>query len=93
MDLVSTTIRSAITALDSFKEVDEDESKEDINRPAEEPRVFHGSIRPRITLAQVGIDHANDAAFGQFRVKLSKALSSQVGTRIVLRPNDVVRSS
>lgn len=99
MDLVSTIIRTEITLFDetvedqkaSDKRPDDEESNDGIDNSGSEPRIIHGSPLPPCSLSKLELDHSNDLAFKNARIKLSSALSSLLNVpRVTLLASDAV---
>lgn len=102
MDLVSTIIRTEITLFDETVEdqqasdkrpaADDEGSDDGIdNNPGSDPRIIHGSPLPPCLLSKLELDHSNDLAFKNARIKLSSALSSLLNVpRVTLLASDAV---
>ncbi|KAF8956124.1 hypothetical protein BDZ97DRAFT_1907300 [Flammula alnicola] len=105
MDLVSTIIRTAITAQDLQREADipedggseslihEEPGSPDLLDPSNQaiPRVVQGSVQPIISFEALENSHAGDAAFQGFRRKLAGLLARRRNVqRVVLRTFDQI---
>ena len=106
MDIVSTVIRTEIDLydealkhqqeraenfVDGSNPTDESETDSQAGEDLGSPRVIHGSLRPLCSLSQLEIEHSNDLAFRNVRIKLSGALAKQLNvSRVTLRASDTV---
>ena len=100
MDLVSTMIRTDISIFDDAVELQnaadtpgpqDNEESDETDASESDPRIIHGSPLPLCTLAQLELDHSNDAAFRNARRKLSSALAALLNVpRVTLNAADTV---
>ena len=68
-----------------------DESEIDSEENSGSPRVIHGSLRPLCSLSQLEIEHSDDLAFRNVRIKLAAALAKQLNvSRVALQASDTV---